>query len=661
MLLESIKLKNFRQYYGEQLITFSCDSHRNVTVILGDNTSGKTTLVQAFIWALYGTAAFSTKDFLLNMDVSRNLALNELAFAEVEICLKHDNVDYIVTRSQKYISTVKGVVPLQSNVKVSYRQADGQIETIRAVAVESTISKILPRDLADYFFFDGERINNISNKQDVTEAVKSLLGLSVLDNAMRHLNPNIKSSVIGKFKSSMDIEGNQKAAEALECMNKEMERKQEIAQKIENIKREVGYFETRKQQLNEILRTEQTTAEDQRKKDELERGIKSERKFYEEAVKRLIIDFNAGAVGFFAQPLMKGAIELLKSINLADKGVEGMNASAVNFLIQRGYCICGAEIHEGNEAHRNLLHELEFLPPQAIGTIIRTYTKEIGIYEKNAKDFFENIKSRYEDMYRYKTRIQDYEEELEDISRRLQGKDNAAKYELELRDIKARLKRFNDEKEELIKAGGACDNELDRCKKIYASNVTASEKNKQIMEYLRYAENIYEWIRGSYSAKEADIKEKLQDKVNKIFTKMYHGKRKVVIDDKYRVSLLTAYEDEDVKTDESRGLETVKNFAFIAGLVELAREKIVSGTNEDDIDVSSEPYPLVMDAPFSNADEIHVRNISTILPEIAEQVIMVVMSKDWSHAEKVLSDRVGKRYILSKETETLTHVKELRS
>jgi len=118
VLLESIKLKNFRQYYGEQLITFSCDSHRNVTVFLGDNTSGKTTLVQAFIWALYGTAAFATKDFLLNMDVSRNLSLNELAFAEVEICLKHDNVDYIITRTQKYMSTVKGVVPLQSIVKV---------------------------------------------------------------------------------------------------------------------------------------------------------------------------------------------------------------------------------------------------------------------------------------------------------------------------------------------------------------------------------------------------------------------------------------------------------------------------------------------------------------------------------------------------------------
>ena len=31
-----------------------------------------------------------------------------------------------------------------------------------------------------------------------------------------------------------------------------------------------------------------------------------------------------------------------------------------------------------------------------------------------------------------------------------------------------------------------------------------------------------------------------------------------------------------------------------------------------------------MDAPFSNADETHTANISKVLPEIAEQVIMFV-------------------------------------
>jgi DNA sulfur modification protein DndD len=71
----------------------------------------------------------------------------------------------------------------------------------------------------------------------------------------------------------------------------------------------------------------------------------------------------------------------------------------------------------------------------------------------------------------------------------------------------------------------------------------------------------------------------------------------------------------------------------------------------------SEPYPLVMDAPFSNADEKHVGNISKVLPEVAQQVIMFVMSKDWSFAENVMGQNVGKRYVLEKKSETLTYIR----
>ncbi|WP_052475825.1 hypothetical protein [Cohnella kolymensis] len=195
--------------------------------------------------------------------------------------------------------------------------------------------------------------------------------------------------------------------------------------------------------------------------------------------------------------------------------------------------------------------------------------------------------------------------------------------------------------------------------KVYSGSITASEKNKQIMLYNKYAEAIYYWVKDTYEVKEIEIKDQLEKKVNDIFSRMYHGKRQVVIDSKYRVSLLTAYGDSSVQTDESRGLETVKNFAFIAGLVDLARGKINSNTGDEDLALSSEPYPLVMDAPFSNADEKHVSTISKILPEIAEQVIMVVMAKDWGYAETVMGGKVGKKYMLVKESETLTYIKEV--
>ena len=58
MLLQSIELQNFRQFINEK-IDFSTDPERNVTLIIGENGTGKTTFAQAFFWCLYGYTIFT--------------------------------------------------------------------------------------------------------------------------------------------------------------------------------------------------------------------------------------------------------------------------------------------------------------------------------------------------------------------------------------------------------------------------------------------------------------------------------------------------------------------------------------------------------------------------------------------------------------------------
>lgn len=97
----------------------------------------------------------------------------------------------------------------------------------------------------------------------------------------------------------------------------------------------------------------------------------------------------------------------------------------------------------------------------------------------------------------------------------------------------------------------------------------------------------------------------------------------------------------------------MKSFAFISGLLNVAKESL---TDEDGI--NPEPYPLVMDAPFSNVDEGHIRNISKILPRVAEQVIMMIMFKDWEHVKPEIKETIGKQYIFEKQSETHTIIRE---
>ena len=180
-------------------------------------------------------------------------------------------------------------------------------------------------------------------------------------------------------------------------------------------------------------------------------------------------------------------------------------------------------------------------------------------------------------------------------------------------------------------------------------------EQQEINRYMAYAEAIKEWFDDYYISEEMQIREKLENKVNEIFSRMYSGTRVLKIDDKYRTTLYTKAEgsDELVTSGESEGLIRVKNFAFIAGLVDLAKEqKIQIGDKE----MKGESYPLILDAPFSNADEIHIKNIARELPGVAEQVIMFVMEKDWRYAKEVIEGKVAKSYVLEKHSDTYSEI-----
>ena len=659
MLIKALKMENFRQFRGITNVEFSCDPERNVTIILGDNTFGKTTLLQAFNWCFYGKVNFDQNpDFLLNYELAGEMRNGEQQRVEVEIIVLHDGMEYVITRTQRY-TCVNGNVRGESvpNVKVSYKQEDGQTESVKATQVENVINNILPEDLSTYFFFDTERVSTISTRKDVAEAVKGLLGLSIMDSAIKHLGDRAKkTTVIGKLYGSMDLEGNAKAQEALNRIQTAEAKREEIADQLKDCDSQISQYEARKEQLEAILRDNQTTAELQKKKEDLEKRITLERTALAGTTAEYLREFSAGALAFFAQPLLSTADAFLKEVKIDDKGVRDLTSPTIMELIKRGRCICGQEIHEGNEAYRHLMEELSFVPPESIGNTVRHYRDKLDSFSRPADGTYSSLKERYGSILRCKTRIQEWEDESQDISDQIAGKENMQQYDAELSDIRGRLRELHEKKDRLNQEDGAQRNEIKSYQKLYNSLTAVSGKNQEAMELIAYAEKIREWLQDTYEKKEVAIREELEEKVNDIFEQMYHGHRRVSIDAKYHVTLLTTVFDKEIAAGESEGSNRVKNFAFIAGIVALAKGKIVTDSSENGINLSSEPYPLVMDAPFSNADDTHTANISKVLPEIAEQIIMFVMQKDWNYAEPVMRDRVGKRYRLNKMSETYTRL-----
>ncbi len=406
MLIKSLRLENFRQFKGTNKIEFSCDLEKNVTIILGDNTFGKTTLLQAFNWCFYGVAMFDQNpDNLLNLEVASEMLNGVTQIVEVEITVIHDETEYIITRTQRYNcinDRIRGEVSPQ--LKVSYKQPDGQTESVKALQVNNVINNILPQDLSTYFFFDTERVNSISTRRDVAEAVKGLLGLTILDSAIKHLGTrSTRTSVIGKYYASMDMDGDTKAQDALRRIQAAEGKRTAISEQLDECKSQINHFEGRKEQLDTILRDNQTTATLQKKKDDLDRLITEEKKALDSTMASFFKEFSQGSIAFFAQPLLATTRAFLEEVKVDDKGVRDLTKPTIEELITRGRCICGEEVIEGNKAYQNLKAELAYVPPESIGNTVRHYRERLRSFSRSAERIYESLLERYQSIYRSKT------------------------------------------------------------------------------------------------------------------------------------------------------------------------------------------------------------------------------------------------------------------
>ena len=656
MLIKTLRMKNFRQFKNTTEINFSCDANKNVTVILGDNTFGKTTLLQAFNWCLYGTVNFPNNDKrLLNYELSVQMHNGEQETVEVEITLLHDNAEYIITRTQKYNcggGKVNGeAVP---SIVVSCKREDGQTKPIDTMRIKEVINSILPEGLSTYFFFDTERISTVSDRKDIGKAIKDFLGLSAIENAARHLGDRSKkTSVIGKIYASMDLNGDASAQDALYRIQTAKEKRDAIAERLQDCKTQMDHYEEQKAKLEQILRDNQATTALQKRKDDLERKIKIEEKNLAQLIEEYFKAFSASALPFFIRPLLNVAEGFLKEVKIDDKGVRDITKSSIIELIKRGHCICGREICEGNEAYQHLMAEIKYVPPESIGNTVRLYRERLKNLSRSFEQTYDRLKQLRESIKHSKDWIDDLEYELDDCRKKISGKENMARYESELADIRRRLRELEVKKSRLYQDDGAQERDIEHYQKIYDKLTVSSAKNREVQKFLNYAEELKAWLEPECKNKEHKIRESLESEVNKIFDEMYHGHRRVAIDEQYHVDLIATVVDTEIISGESEGANRVKNFAFIAGLVALAKRQILG-----DIGVSSESYPLVMDAPFSNADEKHTAGISKVLPRIAEQIIMFVMQKDWYYAEPVMNQRIGQKYLLNKISETFTKIEE---
>jgi DNA sulfur modification protein DndD len=648
MHIKRLILNNFRQYKGEQTIEFSDNLTKNVTLILGRNTSGKSTLVQAFRWVLYDDLSFSgkkgDKNAILNSDVAKAMMPGDENVASVTLTIVRGDAEYDVNRTYIYHSKIAGSAHY-SNYRFTLYQYDSNGERRILNDRDNKLKEIMPESLSEYFFFDGEKISQSRISSNVKDSINTIMGLVPLEHMKNHLKD-------GRYNVMKSLRDSLHPSNGVSSINARIDRVTKDRDGAEANKKEA------QKHLDDAIENETKASADMlRVKDiseyaaelkEVDSQLDQTKKDLTDTEKTIIESFSDAMMETMLNIVSLDIRENLAINNYDDKGIPGMDATAVHHILDSGKCICGSDLKNNEQCRRQLLDLLTYLPPESIGSQITHLNVVLkGISSNTDK---QDLFRFHSDSYCKELGNYDKLDQRHDfLTGKVKGVTNADEiakgYELarKMRNhFQSEVVRFDTLYREKVK-------ELDKLNSELSAASREDEYNAEIINKMEYVQALYDKAVAEYDKNSGDIFSEVKDTLTETFKSMYHGQRNIELTPDYKVKLNVGGES----LDNSKGLDTVQNFAFIASLVKVAR-------NRANGELNSESFPLVMDAVFSNTDEIHIRNICEVLPKLSGQSILAIMEKDWDVASKSLDRYVGKRYVIDKKTETYSQIREIK-
>lgn len=654
MLIKSITVSNFLPFKDKTKIEFSVDSSKNVTIIKGNNGAGKTSLAQAFEWCLYGEVSFEDKK-ILNAEVRDNITPGTFQYAAVELEIEHEDVNYRIVRKQKYARRESGALekPATPEFLITYK-VDGETKQVALSDQKATINKLLSNELSRYFFFDGEHIKNMQSEiahgksQDFANAVKSILGLQHISTAMNHLKaPGTKNSVERTFRKQYSTEGDEvlergtKKIASLENRNAELEERIQDAIADQHI-------------AKDNVAKWQGLLDENKKSEEAMRAVRKAQGYvdaaesdYSDKLDNIFEIFKKNQYRFFSDRLILDSEAELEGCDLTSKGVPQVNDKTIKFLLERHECLCGTKFEDGDDVAQHLYELLSYVPPKDIGTYVSEFTHECALRRESESSLKNDISQSYSVYRNSSKKLEECKRTLRSAEDDLNGINNV--------DVDNLRKNLNgarfDQKESISKEANyrqektKNENEIDFLRKEIDSISVKNEKNRLLRTYIEYTDYIYDFLNNYYSKKEKATRDELGRVVNKFFQEMYDGDFTLELDENYGVTVRVADID---TTDEawktSSGQTLVIILSFILGILDIAKKNIESG----DTLLRGATYPLVMDAPLSDFDKTRIETICSVLPKVAEQVIIIIKDTDGDLAEEHLARRIGKRYEIEK-------------
>ena len=653
MKLISAKFQNFRLLRDLRL-DFSTSDDKKLTVIRASNESGKTTILNALQWALYGDDALPNKGrghrlFPLDWDIPKGRAIP----ISVQVDFEQTTPELRTNKTNRYrlIRSVEETTDgHRQNSKIElFKLAETGADLIDPP--EAQIARLLlPSNLREVFFTDGDRALNFikadsrTDKRDqVQNAIQSLLGLDVIESALDHL----KKTISGLNKDSKNIGSDKELAKSVTEL-------EEIDKKVELLENERDDAKLQFNKVNQsiaeidkdieaaLVKGDQEELNRKLKKAETElNGIRNQEEKLVSEHSQLFR--NPPLFRDLLAPVFEKSFEKLNE--LRDQGK--LPSPTIPVLVERLIgvtCICGESLdqHSGNGKRRREHIERLISESQKDDELQKCLTdlyfgslalKPIEIiHDQHWIAEYDRISIRHDEL---ETRRVELEKDLTALEVQLEdiGDINIHALRSIKQDYIAQCNSLNDAR---IEHERELERQKERQKVLTATHnnlITKQRRGTRILARLDATRDISQILQNSYDQITNEELQKVSRLMNTLFLEMIGADaeqgaiiQKAKIDENFNILVYGPDEhpldpDEDLNGASQRAL----TLAFILALTK----------------VSEVAAPNVIDTPLGMLDGFVKRSVLKTAIQESSQLILLLTRSEIKDCEDIIEDKAG--------------------
>lgn len=658
MIIKSLKMENYRPYRKPPVIDFAT-GNKSITVIMGDNDLGKTTILDAISWCIYGEEHYkkNNDDKLYNKNAGINLKKGNKLDVIVEVVMEdNDNKLIKFRRKQQYVKKSNGKIHRWgSDDFVIYNITSGNDDKI--TPPKSYVDTNLPKNLREYYLFDGERLLEwfSTDSHAVKKSIGKLSQLNLIENVSRRTNDYFEV-----LSQELDDLNPKKAEYVLEKKNLEVkhaEDKKNLEKNQSLLDEESNSIDVNMDKIKELGSDPDQVLNEINSLNEDIADFKSQKKEINEDHVTYLLNKLPLVLGY---PLLNDVLHR-KIVDFNEDTDFSFDEDDLDYLLERGTCLCGNDLSDKeNDCYKNIValkkkliennaqhgirnsfkdltkdsKKLLNRYPKDMDDIIDKYVVKIAKLDNKIKkkeselkikeEIYDDIKDKDEEYRRLTEEISTSQDLIRTYDKKINNyKKNIQEYPAKLRDVNERIAREEAKSDEEVKI----NNKIKFCSSVVE---TCEILSRMFMNKLH---------------------DNLSENVNDEFKRIYNGDgernkyKSIVIDKSFNIS----FEELDgtliPPSRPSSGAQLAAALSFITAINSSSGFKL----------------PQIMDTSLGRWGDRLRRNFAEILPaySIDKQMIFLFLDSEYnSEFRKKIDDNVGKRYRLIFIDENETDIEE---